>query len=135
MKDKIREHGLDWHVESAGTGSWHVGEGPDPRSIETAEKYGLDICDQRARQFSPYDYEQFDRIYVMDSANYRDVLRKAKNSREREKVEMILNVTYPGMNRSVPDPYWDDDGFDEVFRMLEEACEAIIQRALKEQSS
>ena len=128
MKEKIKKRGLKWKVESAGTSSWHVGDAPDPRSQEMAKRYGIDICEQRGRQFSPYDFEKYDRIYVMDRANYNDVMRLAMTDEERRKVELILNEAFPGANKQVPDPYWNDDGFEQVYRMLDEACERIIQK-------
>ena len=127
MKHKAGQAGLDWFVDSAGTGFWHVGELPDPRSIATARQYGIDLTDQRARQFRAADFERFDRIFVMDTQNLRDVLRLAGRDEHRTKVELILDQTHPGQNRSVPDPYYDDDGFEEVFQMLDRACEQFIR--------
>ena len=129
MREKIRQHELDWEVDSAGTSNWHAGEAPDERSVEVAEKYGIDITEQRGRQFSPYDLEQFDRIYAMDSENYSNILRLTQTTEEKEKIRLILNELYPGKNMPVPDPYWDDDGFEQVFQMLDEACDAIIKNA------
>ena len=126
MQSKIEKHGLDWKVESAGTSGWHVGEKPDLRSIEVAEKYGVDITNQKSRQFAPYDFERFDIIYAMDASNYRDITGLALTDEEKDKVRMILNEVYPGENRGVPDPYWDDNGFEQVFQILDEACEKII---------
>ncbi len=128
MKSKIEKHGLKWLVDSAGTGSWHMGEQPDERAIEVAGRYGIDITYQRARQFAPYDFEKFDLIFAMDSANYNDILRLALSDDEMKKVVLILNEAFPGSNKSVPDPYWNNDGFEEVFDMLDKACEAIIKK-------
>ncbi|MCB9315255.1 MAG: low molecular weight phosphotyrosine protein phosphatase [Lewinellaceae bacterium] len=127
LKHKVEQHGMDWEVDSAGTGNWHVGELPDHRSIATARQYDIDITYQRARQFRTADFEHFDRIFVMDTQNYRDVLRLAQNDAQREKVQLILDLTHPGENRSVPDPYWDDDGFEHVFQLLDAACGKLIQ--------
>ncbi len=128
LKNKLRKRELDWTVDSAGTGFWHIGDPPDPRSVSTARKYGLDISQQRARQIQPTDLEEYDLILAMDSSNYQDILRLAGNGRQEQKVEMILNYVNPGSNRDVPDPYWDDDGFEQVFHMLDEACERLIER-------
>ncbi len=130
LKHKTRQRGLDWTVDSAGTGFWHTGELPDRRSIAVARKYGIDITGQRARQFHPDDFERFDHILVMDTQNYRDVLRLAKADEHREKVRLILDLSHPGQERNVPDPYYDDDGFEEVFRMLDAACERLLERYL-----
>lgn len=115
-------------VESAGTGGWHVGELPDSRSIEVAKKHGLDITDQRGRKFSEYDFERFDVIYVMDNSNYREVIKMAKNNSEKQKVKLILNEIFPGENVDVPDPYYGgDQGFENVYQMLDDACEKIAE--------
>ena len=126
MQKKATDMGLDWEIDSAGTGSWHTGEAPDPRSQEIAKKHGLDISNQRARSFKPYDLEVFDRIYAMDSSNYKDIIKQARNAQEATKIRMILNEVYPGENRSVPDPYWDDDGFEQVYNLLDKACNEIL---------
>lgn len=131
LKNKIEEQGLSWEVDSAGTGSWHIDEQPDPRSQHVAGQHGLDISDQRGRQFSTYDYELFDQIYVMDASNYNDVMKLANSEAEKEKVKMILNELNPGSNQSVPDPYWDDDGFEKVYQMLDAACDEIIKKYTK----
>ena len=84
MKQKVKEKKLDWSVDSAGTGSWHIGELPDRRSIAIARQYGIDISDQRARQFKPADLDRFDLVLAMDSSNYRDIIRQDV-SKEQEK--------------------------------------------------
>ena len=118
-----------YQVESAGTGGWHVGSPPDPRSIEIAKKNGLDITNQRGRKFSEYDFETFDHIFVMDNANYKDVVRLAQNQTEKDKVQLILNEIFPNDNVDVPDPYYGGDkGFEQVFEMLNQACEKIMRR-------
>ncbi|MDX1913635.1 MAG: low molecular weight protein-tyrosine-phosphatase [Saprospiraceae bacterium] len=128
MKQKARESGLVWTVDSAGTGHWHAGEMPDHRSVATARRYGIDITDQRARQIQRPDFERFDKIFVMDTQNLRDVLRLAANDEQRNRVALILEQTHPGESRSVPDPYYDDDGFEAVFQMLDAACAAFIAK-------
>lgn len=126
MKQKIREAAFDWEVDSAGTGHWHAGQLPDQRSIITAGQHGIDITDQRARQFQVADFERFDIIFVMDPQNFRDVLRLAQTEEHRAKVALMLDQIHPGEQRGVPDPYYDDDGFESVFQMLDRACEAFV---------
>ncbi|NUO00230.1 MAG: low molecular weight phosphotyrosine protein phosphatase [Saprospiraceae bacterium] len=127
LKEKIRARGLDWQVDSAGTGGWHAGELPDHRSIKTARRHGIDLTDQRARQLRAADLEQFDLVLAMDASNRSDILRLARTEAHRNKVEMIMNFLHAGSDEDVPDPYWDDNGFEAVFQMLEEACEALIE--------
>ena len=129
LATKIKDRGLDWTVESAGTGSWHIGEQPDPRSIETADQHGIDIRYQRARQITADDLREYDLILAMDSSNFQDILRLAPEN-TKEKVALIMNYARPGQNQSVPDPYWDDDGFEQVYQMLDKATDAIIEKHL-----
>ncbi len=127
MQDKIRQRQLDgWEVDSAGTGGWHAGEQPDPRSIRTARQHGIDITGQRARQFSRRDFKRFDLILAMDQSNLRDLSQLANTEDERLQLRLILEAAYPGNTREVPDPYWDDNGFEAVFQMLDDACERIL---------
>jgi len=115
-----------FEVDSTGTGSWHVGNPPDPRSVAVAKKNGLDISMLRGRQFSHKDYQDFDYIYVMDSSNLSNVLDLAQTKKETQKVSMILDTIFPGEKVDVPDPYYGgDDGFDRVYDMLDQACDII----------
>ena len=128
LKEKIKSKQLDWRVDSAGTGAWHSGELPDHRSIKQARENGIDITDQRARQFTVSDFENFDLILAMDSSNYQDILRLATTHEQKEKVAMIMNFDAPGRNENVPDPYWGEDGFGLVYDMLDRACEQIVAK-------
>ncbi len=124
LKSKSSE--LGWKVASAGTGAWHVGNPPDPRSIKVASEHGLDISGQRAQQFQAAHFDEYDYIYVMDSSNYRNVMKLARDKSDEAKVEILMNMSRPGMNQAVPDPYWGDDGFENVYQMIDEACDSII---------
>ena len=113
-------------IDSAGTASYHIGKLPDSRSIEIANKYNIDISNQRARQFSVNDFDDFDRIYVMDTHNYASIISLTRNQNERDKVDLILNEINPKSFDSVPDPYYGEgDGFQIVYNLLDEACEKI----------
>lgn len=127
LKSKIDTNNI--LVESAGTGGWHVGELPDQRSIEVAQDHQIDITYQRCRKFIYSDFEDYDLIYVMDRSNLADVLSLAQNEQDRQKVQMILNEIYSGQNIDVPDPYYGGDGgFENVFQMLDKACEVISNK-------
>jgi protein-tyrosine phosphatase len=122
----------DFLVDSAGTGHWHVGNPPDKRSILTAEKNGIDITNQRGKLFKPSFFKEFDYIYVMDTHNYADVIAMAKNEEDKKKVHLILDELFPEENVDVPDPYNGiQSNFDQVFEMLEEACESIANKLLE----
>ncbi|MEO6151437.1 MAG: low molecular weight protein-tyrosine-phosphatase [Mucilaginibacter sp.] len=99
MQHLADKHGLNWTVDSAGTGGWHVGNSPDRRSTRTALKRGVDISKQSCRQFKTNDFDEFDLILVMDKSNLKDVLSKTRNPQDAQKVKLLLN------NAEVPDPY------------------------------
>ncbi|MBC7607346.1 MAG: low molecular weight phosphotyrosine protein phosphatase [Burkholderiales bacterium] len=125
----------DFIVDSAGTGNWHVGKQPDERSIAVAKKNGIDISYQRGRQFVPTDFEIYDYIYVMDNTNFMDVVAMAKNEDQKCKVHLILNELFPGENVDVPDPYFGlQNGFDTVYEMLNETCDAIAKKLMAKHS-
>ena len=125
LKNKTQD--LDVYVDSAGTASYHVGNLPDSRSIEIANKNGIDLTDQRARQFSEKDFDDFDKIYAMDTNNYSNIISLARNQSDRDKVDVILNELTPKSYDSVPDPYYGaGDGFQVVYDMIDNACDAIV---------
>jgi protein-tyrosine phosphatase len=120
---------LNIKVDSAGTAGYHIGKLPDERSIEIAEKYNIDLTKQRARQFSRADFDDFDIIYAMDTNNYTHLISLANNETERNKVRLILNEVNPEKFESVPDPYHGrDDGFQNIYIMLNDACNKIISQ-------
>ena len=121
MKHLVAEQRLNWTVDSAGTGSWHVGEGPDHRSVKTARQFGVDISKQVCRQFKVSDFDDFDLLLVMDKSNLSDVLALARNEHEIEKVKLLLN------DKEVPDPYYDPSQFEPVYRLIEGGCKDIIK--------
>lgn len=127
LQSKINDDKI--FVDSAGTGAYHIGNLPDKRSIDVAKKYGIDITNQRARKFTVKDFDNFDFIYVMDKSNYQNILMLARNKADEIKVQMILNETHPNQNSSVPDPYYGgNQGFENVYKMLDEACEIISNK-------
>ena len=122
-------------VDSAGTGSWHIGHAPDERSINVGKKNKIDISHQKGRQFSSADFDAFDYIYVMDSSNYRDVLQLAITQDHKDKVQMILNDLFPNENVDVPDPYFGlANGFEIVYNMLDEVCDVISKKLIEKHS-
>lgn len=125
LKAKVKEYGLPWSIDSAGTSNWHEGERPDRRGVAIALENGIDISHQRARQFQVNDFDRFDLILAMDSSNYHSICSLTNNPEQIDKVEIIMNFLYPGKNMAVPDPYYDNR-FPQVFEMLGRACEKII---------
>ncbi len=129
LKSKLSD---SFTVDSAGTANYHVGNSPDKRSIAVARKYGLDISNLKGRQFSVSDFNTFDLIYVMDESNFKNVAKLARNDKDISKVKMVLNEVYPNQNYDVPDPYYGgDNGFENVYKMLDEACDKIAEDLMK----
>jgi len=119
----------DVEVDSAGTAAYHIGELPDSRSIAVAKKYGIDLTNQRARKFTVNDFDTFDLIYAMDERNYQDILTLARNTEDKLKVKLILNEVDLNSNKSVPDPYYGgSNGFENVYQLLDEACQIIANK-------
>ena len=128
LERKVKEHGLDWVVDSAGTGGGHTGLHPDERSIQKAREHGIDISAQEARRVRPADIDQFDLIYCMDSSNYVNVRDLCQTLEQEAKVKRIMDESEPGKKLDVPDPYYGGAaGFEKVYQMLERACDAIIK--------
>jgi len=122
MQHLAKQHGLNWHVDSAGTGNWHVGQGPDHRSTNAAKNHGIDISQQVCRLFKVSDFDIFDLIFVMDKSNYSDILALTRNAEDAKKVKLLLG------DKIVSDPYYDDTQFEPVFNLIEEGCKAIIEQ-------
>jgi protein-tyrosine phosphatase len=129
LQHKAWKAGLQWSVESAGTGNWHIGEPPHHLSTKVAKLNGVDISKQRARQFVKEDFLNYDFIYVMDSSNYNDVKKMSGNLFYATKIDLLLNALHPGEDRSVPDPWFgEEDGYHEVFTLIERACEKVMEK-------
>lgn len=130
MRSKLPENFI---VDSAGTISMHEGEHPDRRAIKTAAKHGIDISKLRSRPIKKDDLEQFDKIFCMDLKNLCDVSSLAENETERQKISLLLNETGNNRNAEVPDPYYGDiEDFENVYQMLDKACETIKQKLISE---
>jgi protein-tyrosine phosphatase len=128
LQHKIKEAGLGWHVDSAGTGGYHIGEQPHSLSRKVALHNGIDICNQRCRRFTKEDISIFDRIFVMDLDNLAEVKRISHDAWDENKVSLVLDPLYPGQNKEVPDPwYGTEKDYHLVFDMLNKACEKIIE--------
>lgn len=129
LEHKAKKAGLDWTVDSAGTGNWHVGEAPHHLSQKVAKLNGVDICKQCARQFKKTDMLEFDKIYVMDASNYKDVQQMSGELWDESKVKLFLDELYPGKNMDVPDPwYGEEEGYHEVYELIDRACDKIIEK-------
>ena len=129
LQQKALKAGLRWGVESAGTGTWHIGQPPHLLSRKVAAMNGIDISEQRCRQFRKEDMLVYDFIYVMDLEIYRDIKTMSGELWNKNKVDLLLNELYKGENRGVPDPYLGTEpDYHEVFSIIEKACAAIIEK-------
>ncbi len=127
LREKTNRLGIAVQIDSAGTSNYHIGDHPDKRTIANAKKNDIDISSLKARQFAVTDFDVFDMIFVMDTSNYTNVIALARNEADKNKVELILNRLHPSSNMPVPDPYFGgEQGFQEVFELLDKACDAII---------
>ncbi len=132
VSDRAKRRRLDgcYRFASAGTGDWHVGHGADPRSVETAARYGLDLSAHRARQITAQGIAEWHWFVAMDRSNRQDLLAMGAPA-ER----VLLMRQFEGAPLDVPDPYYGGpEGFDRVFRMLQQNAEALLDHleALRE---
>jgi protein-tyrosine phosphatase len=129
LKNKLIENGIQADVDSAGVLSYHSGETPDRRAVEISKQFNIDISDQHARQFRNSDFEEFDLIFTMDKPVHTEITRRATNSEQLKKVKLFLEFSGFAGNCEVPDPYYGGkDGFEKVFRLIDEACEKLIDK-------
>ncbi len=117
-------------VDSAGTQAYHVGEAPDARSVRTAAQHGVAMQHLRARQVTTQDFYDFDVILAMDEGHLR-ALNGMKPVDATAQVDLFLHYAL-GQKQEVKDPYYGGQrGFDEVFSQCFEACEAILEKYIK----
>jgi protein-tyrosine phosphatase len=120
MQHLVKQEVLDWEVDSAGTGDWHVGEGPHHGSVRVARKHGIDISNQVCRLVRISDFDEFDLILVMDKSNLTNILAMARNPADRQKVKLLLG------DEEVADPYYTNL-FDEAYEVIEAGCRRVIE--------
>ena len=130
LADKIKKAGLNWEIDSAGTGNYHIGQPPHNLSQKVAKVHGIDISNQVCRQFRKEDMLEFDKIYAMDKEVYTDIKRMSRDLWDASKTDLLMNEIHPGTNMDVPDPwYGTEKSFHEVYDMIDKACNAIIEKA------
>lgn len=132
MRALVADAGLQEQVEidSAGTGSWHIGEAPDRRATAAARGRGIAL-DGAARQVRAGDFADFDLIVAMDGSNLADLLRVAPDEGSREKLVLLrdLDPATAGQALDVPDPYHGGArGFEHVLDIVQAACAALLDR-------
>ena len=129
LQHKANAARLNWNIDSAGTGNYHIGLQPHGLSQKVARQNGIDISYQKARQFEKEDMLAFDKIYVMDANNYNDVKRISRELWDAAKTDLLLNELYPGENRGVPDPWSEnEEAYHKVFALIDKSCDNIISK-------
>ncbi|MBL7862123.1 MAG: low molecular weight phosphotyrosine protein phosphatase [Cyclobacteriaceae bacterium] len=128
FKHKITAHQLADRIEadSCGTGDYHLGHQPDPRTIKTAQRNGVAIWHE-ARQLMDQDLTEFDYILAMDQSNYDNILKMPSAGRHQHKVRLLREFDPLGMG-DVPDPYWGNlDDFQEVFQIVDRSMDGFLK--------
>lgn len=127
FRHRVRETGLEEriHIDSAGTGDWHVGKAPDSRTCRAARLRGYDLSGLRARQFQREDFERFDLVLAMDRSNLRHI-QAVRPATARAELDLFLR-RYDMALDEVPDPYYGgEDGFEQVLDLIERASDALL---------
>ena len=129
LRQKIQAAGLDWEVDSAGTNGYHTGEAPHHLSQKVARLGGIDISRQRARQFTPADFQRFDKIYALAGDVVDDIRRISGKKFDPAKIDLLMNEVHPGQDADVPDPFYGPEpGYQEVFKMISAAADKIVAK-------
>ena len=129
MRQLVEQAGLsdDIEVDSAGTGAWHEGEPPDPRSMAAGRRRGFALGG-RARQFVPEDWQRFDYVLAMDRSNYDDLAASLPSRAFAGKLRLFRSFDPAApAGASVPDPYHGTDGFDLVIDQCIAACGPLLE--------
>ncbi|MEM6858701.1 MAG: low molecular weight protein-tyrosine-phosphatase [Pseudomonadota bacterium] len=134
FRKSAEEAGLDCVVESVGTASYHVGDAPDPRAIATAGAHGVDISGAIGRQLEPSDFERFDHIIAMDTANHAGIIGRAPR-KARGKVSMLMDAVSGREGEAVADPYYGDESdFEAAWNDIAMATGLLVERLLAERA-
>ncbi|MCG6871656.1 MAG: low molecular weight phosphotyrosine protein phosphatase [Gammaproteobacteria bacterium] len=124
----VRERELDQHIhiDSAGTGAWHVGSPPDNRAQQAAARRDVDISGLRGRQVERDDFDRFDYVIAMDRSNLQDLRSLARGRTEH--IELLLSYAHNWSEQDVPDPYYGGPaGFERVLDMIEDAANGLLR--------
>lgn len=128
FRQRAKDAGLSVTIDSAGTGAWHAGDPPDPRTIEAGQKRGYSFEGQRARKVTPEDFTDFDHILAMDMTNLTALKTLCPES-QQHKLARFLEYAPNRRTGDVPDPYYGgDSGFEHVLDLIESASDGLLSR-------
>lgn len=128
----VQDRGLEGKIDcdSAGTSGWHIGEGPDPRTVETAARHGLEL-DHRGRKFTSADFGDFDYILAMDRQNYRDIQSVQGCRQYKGSLSLMRDYDEQSPGSDVPDPYYGGlDGFERMYDTLLRSCGGLLDEII-----
>jgi protein-tyrosine phosphatase len=127
---KAEAAGKSLLIDSAGTGDWHAGEPPDPRSIAAGRARGYDLTRQRARAVADEDFRRFDHIVAMDAGHLRWLTSRRAALREADRsITRLMDWSVGLAGRDVPDPYYGDaSDFEAVLDLVERGVEGLVAR-------
>ncbi len=118
-------------IDSAGTGGWHIGNPPDPRSTATALARGVDISKLRARQLGREDYEKFEYLIALDGTHL-DFMQKQKPGSSLSQLSLLLHHARIQAGDDVPDPYYGgQQDFDRAYDLIEAGIDGLFETLLK----
>ncbi len=136
LQHKANEAGLNWQVDSAGTNGYHNGEAPHPLSQKIAKQNGIDISNQKSRKLTQDDFDQFDHLYAMANDVLSDMMVIGGKKFDSSKSTLLLETTFPGLNKDVPDPWYSgEDAYVRTYELIEKACDAIIADYLQKNAT
>ena len=127
LRHLAQEQKLNYTIDSAGTHGYHIGEQPDPRTMQTAHSNGINMTMLRARKLQKADFENFDYLIAMDNGHLNTMQKIAPKEHHR-KIHLFLDFTESYKGQDVPDPYYgEQNGFDHVFALVKEGCGKILE--------
>jgi len=127
IREAAAEAGLDIEVDSAGTGSWHIGQPPHPESVAAAARVGLRV-DGRARRVTPSDFDRFDVILAMDRSNLRELTAMAPNKSSQAKLRLFRTYDPDSDEDEIPDPWGGPtEGYEETIRIVRAAARGLVE--------
>lgn len=131
FKKLVDEKGVTgkFEIDSAGTGSWHVGEPADKRMKEHAKKRGYNLTSVSRKIYPSVDFEHFDLIIAMDNYNVNDLKSIVRNGKDLSKIHKMTDFAKEWNYSEIPDPYYGgEEGFELVLDLLEDSCKGLLEK-------